>query len=97
MDGFDIALIKLDEPCDFQVPNLDAKGNLHRSGTVFSALGWGKKSDGQPADELQIADRLRFFARHICNDVNNWNGLIKDSMICTKPGDQDTQEGKVFH
>lgn len=94
LEGYDIALIKLNKPYDAFVPHLEAEGNLHNPGKVFSALGWGRNSSESFTDRLQIADLLPFVESTICNRTY-WNGQIKDSMICAGTGDQDTARGNA--
>lgn len=96
LEGQDIALIKLDKPYHSLLPDLEARSNVHRSGTVFAALGWGQNSSGSFSDLLQIAAGLVFVAKNICNQDNYWGGQIKDSMICAGTGEQDTQQGDTF-
>lgn len=97
LEGNDIALIQLDRASDFPHPDLATQGSLYTSGSVFSALGWGRNSSGSFTDLLQIATRLPFVARGICNRNNYWSGQIKESMICAGVGEQDTQQGDAFH
>lgn len=96
MDGYDIALIKLDRVSDSPLPNLDTLGNLYMPGNVFSALGWGFDSSGSFTDLLQIADMLPFVSTRICNLERYWAGQIMESMICAGTGEQDTQQGNTF-
>lgn len=97
LEGHDIALIKLEAPYHAPRPDLEVRSNVHRSGTVFSALGWGVDSSKAFSDLLQIAAQINFVARNICNQDTYWSGQIKDSMICAGTGDQDTRQGDTFH
>lgn len=96
-EGYDIALIKLERTSDSPVPELDTKGSVYTLGNVFSALGWEHTSSGGNADVLQIADRLPFVSRLICNREDYWDNQIMESMICAGTGEQDTQQGDSFH
>lgn len=92
-DGYDIALIKLDAPPDFPLPELASQRSLYTSGNEFAALGWGRNSSGVFTDVLQIADALPFVSRGICNRETFWDGQILESMICAGKGEQDTDQG----
>lgn len=96
MEGYDIALIKLDGAYESPLPDMDTLGNVHKSGSVFAALGWGANVSGHFAEVLQVAPRLRFVAKGSCNRKEYWDGHIKNSMICAGTGEQDTARGNAY-
>lgn len=96
MDGYDIALIKLDRASDSPNPDLPEQGSRYMFGSDFAALGWGVDASGSLADLLQIADKLRFVPTENCNIEEYWGSQITESMICAGFGEQDTQRGSVF-
>ena len=97
LDGYDIALLKLDREVNSGLPSLNEPNNPPAAGTRLAALGWGKDEYDVPVDELQLASNLEFVPLKSCQ--RQWNGrtVKADIMMCAGLGIEDTCKGKLRH
>eukprot|EP00803_Ostreobium_quekettii_P009320 evm.model.scf_350.2 EVM.evm.TU.scf_350.2 scf_350:20362-50378(-) len=77
VDGYDIALVKLDkESQNVPVSVATNPGELLK----VSALGFGTSGSDVPADTLQFSNELIIVENVLCNGL--WQDVIQDSMLC---------------
>lgn len=92
LDGFDIALIKLQFPSQ-KSPCEIYDGQLS-SGQVLTALGWGASETKSYLPSLQKVDTLEYETLDECNVDEKWLGHLKPGMICADgPNGEDTCGG----
>lgn len=83
-NGYDIAMLKLDRPCNLPRPILALPDDQLKQGQPLVALGWGHIGPRGPrADHLQALDEFQYIPTRTCNAEDQWNGIITDSMICS--------------
>ena len=94
-NGFDIALLKLDEEADLTIPDLVGEEYQPRSGETFAAIGWGVSGESNELSQnLVVVQNLIFIPMRSCNIPDYWAGLIKDNMLCAGLG-EDSCEGDL--
>ena len=59
-DGFDIAMLRLNEKADLPLPSVDEQGGDFKSGRLFTGVGWGKDTDGNLQKSLQVSDDMLY-------------------------------------
>ena len=89
-EGFDIAMLKLNREADSPIPEILAKENVLKSGSRFTALGWGGTEISHYSEKLRLTDDLAFVPADICRN----NGYdVDDTMVCAGLSHENTCRG----
>lgn len=79
VDGFDIAMVKLDRESTSDLPLLPRVMNPDLTTADLVTSGWWR-NDSNAIDALQVAQNIPFVSKDECNKF--WNGVIKENQLC---------------
>lgn len=94
IDGFDIAMLKLDREAKFGLPSLSRTLNPNLTDAELVALGWWKNASNE-LDSLQIVQNIPYIPKGKCNKF--WNGIVKENQLCGGLLYTDACHGEFSH
>lgn len=95
-DGYDIALVRLRGTSANKNVSYAKRVNGLENGRTLSAIGFGRRADGEVSNVLQFTNRLVILGNRYCDDEDDgWGDIIMDSMVCANGlgGSADTCQG----
>ena len=93
-DGYDIAVVRLNEKANLTVPSIDSQEGEFPVGKLFTALGWGLDKDGEHPNSLQMADKLLYTEHEECEELFEVD--IKEHSICAGRLTENTCKGVIL-
>ena len=96
-DGYDIAVLKLDEAFDLPVPTLVHETRHFDARQEFTAVGWGRDSNDRKPSRLQMANSLRYLSNDVCGKRLHFEDSLP--IICEQSPHhaQDSCKGCLLH
>lgn len=81
LDGFDIAMVKLDREAKFARPLLSRTVNPLLTDVKLATMGWWRNASNE-IDVLQVAQNISYVSNEKCNDF--WDGIVKENQLCSR-------------